>query len=102
MRKFEDIMIGLHIYYLKKEDDKYSIYLVQDNYNKSLKLIKDTLSYCNNFNITIPKNEEDIQIQVLRGERYNRTMSIEFISTTKPNRGFELTPESALFNWLVY
>lgn len=101
MRKFEEIMNGLNIYYSINEDGC-RVYLVQDNYSHQFSMIKKTLEYCHNFGITIPQNEDDINIEILGGERYKRVMSIEFNSSTIPNKGTELTKDSGFWDWLKY
>lgn len=100
MRTTKDIMKNLKVYFTKEG----KIYAVQDNYSHSLKLIEDTLEYLKTINITIP-DKNCIEIQILRGERYNRIMSIEFTSSTLPeenNQCWLLTKDSGVWKWLVY
>ena len=73
MRTEKQVNEGLTIYFTKKN----RIYAVQDNYSHSLKRIESTLNYLKSFGIKLPK-KDDINIEILAGPRYARTMSIEF------------------------
>ena len=78
---------------------------MQDNYSHSLRRIKETLEYLKTLGITIP-DDEDISIQILKGQRYNGVMSIEFTSTTLPiedeKQIWKLEDGSGLWEWLKY
>lgn len=105
-RTIEEIMKGLHIYFALHSN---KVYMVQDNYSHSLKLINATLEYAKQIGLTVPDDDE-ITIEILGGPRYKRVMSIEFTSKTKPNLPknqenggyWELTRNSGLWDWLVY
>lgn len=102
MRTTQEIMEGISIYYFKQSEG-YSMHFVQDNYSHSLQLVLDVLEYAKQIGCTVPEFNA-VRIEVLRGERYNRTMSVEFHSDTLPqNRKiWELTPDSGLWKWLTY
>jgi hypothetical protein len=97
MRTDKKIMEGLAVYYTPENH----IYLVQDNYGKTLSLIRRTLKYAKD-ELKLEFDEEDVEVQVLSGERYKHVMSLEFYSKTKPSRGTELTKDSGLWAWLKY
>lgn len=78
-----------------------NVYLVENNYDKSLPKIDRVLAYAETIGLTIP-DRKDIRVEVLRGERYKRMLSIEFNSKTKPTTGHFLTQDSGLWRWLVY
>ena len=82
-------------------NDTGHVYLVENNYDKTLPKIDRVLEFAKTIGLTIP-DRKDIRVEVLRGERYKRMLSIEFKSKTKPTEGHLLTPESGLWNWLVY
>lgn len=102
MRTTQEIMEGISIYYFKQEEG-YNMYFVQDNYSHSLRLVLDTLKYAKQIGCTVPKFN-NVKVEVLKGEKYNRIMSIEFSSTTLPKnrKMWELTQDSGLWRWLVY
>ena len=89
--------MNINIYY----NENNFVYLVPNNYNHSLKYINEVLEYAKTIGCTLPDTKE-IRIETLRGEKYNRHLSIEFQSSTKPTKGFELTPSSGIYSWLVY
>ena len=77
----------------------YRVYLVPNHYGKSLAYVKGAIAYAKEIGCTF--EEDDVQILQLGGPRYNRMTSVEFTSTTKPNEGMELTPDSGLWEWLA-
>lgn len=91
-------MKDLNVYYTKAG----KVFLVQNHYDKSLRVIKDTLKYAKKIGLTVPKSEDDITIQVLAGPKYKGVMSIEFNSKTNPTTGTFLTEDSGLWDWLKY
>lgn len=104
MRTDKEVLEGMTVYFAKKEaENNYRIYMIQDNYSHSLETINQSLTYAKEIlGLTVPA-ECDINIEVLRGERYNRIMSIEFDSKTAPLKlGFELKKNSGLWEWLKY
>ena len=102
MRTEKQVNEGLTIYFTKEN----RIYAVQDNYSHSLKRIESTLSYLKSFGIKLPK-KDDINIEILAGPRYKRTMSVEFTAKndvlpllTNKSNSCILDPESGLWEWL--
>lgn len=93
-------MKDLNVYYTKNGDGC-NVYLVQNHYDKSIKVIKDTLKYAKSIGLTVP-HEASIQIQVLAGPKYKGVMSVEFNSKTKPTKGTLLERNSGLWDWLKY
>ena len=91
-----DKMKDLNVYY----DTTGKVYLVPNHYHKSLKVVKDILKYAQTIGITVPKNEDDITMQVLAGPKYKGIISVEFQSKTKPTRGHFLEKDSGLWEWL--
>jgi hypothetical protein len=59
------------------------VVIVPNHYCKSLQYIKKTLELAESWGLTIPK-DEDIEFQVLAGDRHRRMLSIEFNSVTEP------------------
>lgn len=78
-----------------------NVYLVENNYDRTLPKIDRVLAYAKTIGLTIPDRKE-IRVEVLRGARYKRMLSIEFNSKTKPTTGHLLTQDSGLWEWLVY
>lgn len=60
------------------------VVIVPNRYCKSLQYIKETLELAKSWGLTIPK-DEDIEFQVLAGDRHRKMLSIEFNSITEPN-----------------
>ncbi len=71
------------IYHWKYES-KTRVCIVPNHYSHTLKYIKETLEKAKSWGLTIPK-DEDIQFEVLAGDRHKRMLSIEFNSITEPN-----------------
>ncbi len=103
MRTKKEILQGMTVFYSKKENGTFRIYMIQDNYSHSLETIMDSLAYASTeLGLSAPKLQ-DVNIEILKGDRYNRMMSIEFDSATPPTKqGFELTENSGLWSSLKY
>ena len=78
-----------NIYYTKEGN----IYLVPNHYSNTLEYIDKALEYAKEIGLTVPERSE-IRIEILRSNRHNKMLSIEFKSKTLPNEdiGFELSP----------
>jgi len=71
----------LHIYYSKKT--KHS-YVIPNHYSHSLSTIDSLLENMDQTGLTLPTDRTKIKIEVLRGSRHKRQISIEFESDTAP------------------
>jgi len=101
MRTTEEIMNGLHVFYNPETE---SVFLVQDNYSHSVRLIQDTIRYASSIGLIVPGLDE-IQVNILAGVRFKGCMSIEFKSATPPEKQRKhsiLTKDSGLWEWLKY
>jgi len=67
-----------------KNNGSTRVVIVPNHYCKSLQYIKETLKLAKSWGLGVPK-DEDIQFEVLAGNRHRRMLSIEFNSITEPN-----------------
>lgn len=77
-----------------------NIYMVENNYDKSLPKIDRVLEYAKQIGLTLPERK-DIKVEVLRGVKYKGMLSVEFKSTTTPTEGTFLKADSPIMGWLV-
>lgn len=77
-------------------------YIVNDNYNHSLRTIDMMVEFAESMDIKLPERE-DIKIEVLGGPRYKGIMSLEFtaeLSEKFKSAAFKLEDKSPLYEWL--
>lgn len=76
-------MAKFWIYKSKREDGRFRVAIVPNNYLNTLQYVMETLELAKTWGLTIPKPSE-IKLEILAGERHARKLSIEFISETEP------------------
>ena len=80
-----------------------STYLVPNHYSHTLNYIEETLEYVKEIGLTVPKNKNDIRVEVLRGIKHKGMLLVEFNSKTPPNIDFiDLNEFPNMSEYLVY
>lgn len=88
------------IYYSKKTR---RVYIVPPHYSHSLDTIDKLMSFAKEVGLTLPTERTEIKVEVLRGRRHNRQISLEFETVTPPQYDYRDIDEYPSYNeYLVY